>query len=90
MKKSILSFLITTMLAVTLLMSASGAVLGDIDGNGKVNSTDARLALRYTARLQTLTQAQLTAADMDGNGFFASPRIWSRSLPSRPQRRKLR
>ena len=41
---------------------------GDINGDGKVTSVDARLALRYAARLQSLTASQLSAGDMDGDG----------------------
>ncbi|MBQ9879799.1 MAG: dockerin type I repeat-containing protein [Clostridia bacterium] len=42
--------------------------IGDVDGSGKVDSTDARLALRAAAKLDTLTSEQFTAADVDSNG----------------------
>lgn len=41
---------------------------GDIDGDGKVSSADARLALRAAVELDTLTDAQKMAADLDGDG----------------------
>ena len=43
-------------------------ITGDLDGNGKVSAADARIALRVSARLETLTAAQTTLADVDGNG----------------------
>ncbi|MBQ9879092.1 MAG: hypothetical protein IJM45_01525 [Clostridia bacterium] len=41
--------------------------LGDVDGNGSVNATDARLALRAAAKLDTLEGAFAVAADPDGS-----------------------
>ena len=41
---------------------------GDVDGSGRVNSSDARLALRAAARMETLTAEQFAAADVDGSG----------------------
>ncbi len=40
----------------------------DINGNGKTDAADARLALRAAAKLQTLTEEQKKAADCDGDG----------------------
>ena len=42
--------------------------LGDITGDGKVNSSDARKALRAAAKLDTLNETETLLADMDGNG----------------------
>ncbi len=39
---------------------------GDVDGNGKVESADARLALRASVGLDTLNDVQQKAADVDG------------------------
>ena len=47
---------------------ASAVLVGDVDGSGKVNSSDARKALRAAARIETLTGDAFTAADTDGNG----------------------
>ena len=41
--------------------------LGDVDGNGKVNATDARKILRHVAGLDDLNNLGLKAADIDGN-----------------------
>lgn len=43
-------------------------VMGDVDNNGKVESADARLALRFSAKLESLTEKQQVLADVDGNG----------------------
>ncbi len=42
--------------------------LGDVDENGKIEATDARLALRAAVKLETLTETQTKAADADKNG----------------------
>ena len=47
-------------------------VLGDADGNGRINSADARLALRAAARLGTLSEDQQKLADMDADGAVRS------------------
>ncbi|MBR1811092.1 MAG: leucine-rich repeat protein [Clostridia bacterium] len=47
-------------------------MLGDLNGDKKVNSVDARLALRAAARLDTLTDVQRLAADIDGDGKVGS------------------
>lgn len=39
--------------------------LGDVDLNGKITASDARLALRYSAKLEKLTQEQLRNADVN-------------------------
>lgn len=41
--------------------------VGDVDGNGKVNATDARKILRHVAGLDDLNNLGLKAADIDGN-----------------------
>ncbi len=46
--------------------------LGDVNGDGKINSTDARLALRAAAKLETLTALQETLADISGDGKVRS------------------
>lgn len=48
--------------------SSSGSVRGDVNGNGKTDASDARLALRAAASLITLDDAQKKRADMDGDG----------------------
>ena len=44
-------------------------LLGDIDGDKVVNTTDARLALQYAVEKITLDEAQLAAGDVDGDGI---------------------
>ena len=47
--------------------------LGDVNGDGYIHADDARLALRASARLETLSDAQLIAADVNGDGkLFAN------------------
>ncbi len=41
---------------------------GDVDGNGQILADDARLALRASAKLETLDEIQKKAADVDGSG----------------------
>lgn len=41
---------------------------GDVNQDGKVTAADARLALRYSAKLQMLTNAQMKAADANADG----------------------
>ncbi|MBQ6020134.1 MAG: BMP family ABC transporter substrate-binding protein [Clostridia bacterium] len=45
---------------------------GDMDGDGKVKSGDARRVLRYAAKLETLNDLQLRLADADGDGKVRS------------------
>ena len=49
-------------------LDPSAVQLGDINGDGTVNTTDARLALQYAVEKITLTSAQLSAGDVDGDG----------------------
>lgn len=41
---------------------------GDVDGDAIVTASDARLALRFAAKLEILTQDAQTAADINGDG----------------------
>ena len=41
---------------------------GDVNGDGKVTSADAREALRASAKLETLTDKQKQTADVNGDG----------------------
>ncbi len=42
--------------------------LGNVDGNGKVDSTDARMVLQYAVKKIPAEALNLAAADVDGNG----------------------
>ena len=43
-------------------------VLGDVTMDGKINSSDARLALRAAAKVETLAELQQKLADVDADG----------------------
>jgi hypothetical protein len=48
--------------------TAPQIVIGDINGDGKINATDALIIKRYIAGNVTLTDAQKSAADINGDG----------------------
>ena len=43
-------------------------LLGDMDGDGVLKSSDARTLLRFVADVETLTEEQLALADVNGDG----------------------
>ena len=43
-------------------------VYGDVNGDGKINATDAALTYRYVNNKAVLTESQLAAADVNGDG----------------------
>ncbi len=45
---------------------------GDVDGDGSINSTDARLVLRYCVGAVTLNDAQVSSADINKDGTVSS------------------
>lgn len=47
-------------------------ILGDVDFNGKVSTSDARLVLRMAARLETANEQQLLAGDLNENGKLST------------------
>lgn len=47
--------------------SQEALMLGDIDSDGKITASDARLALRYSVGLEKFSQKQRKAADVDLN-----------------------
>ena len=53
---------------IPALKEPSRNTLGDVNGDGKINASDARLALRISAQIDIPTADQFTAADTDGNG----------------------
>ncbi|MCL2514053.1 MAG: dockerin type I repeat-containing protein [Oscillospiraceae bacterium] len=50
--------------------SAKEQMLGDVSGDGEISADDARLVLRYVAKLQDLTEEQKKAADVDNDGVI--------------------
>lgn len=53
--------------SVTGTSAAEVYQLGDVDGNGKIDAGDARLALRASAKLENLSDAGFVAADIDSD-----------------------
>ena len=48
---------------------ASVTLFGDVDGNGKIDSTDARRALRIAATIERpMSDYQIFLADLNANG----------------------
>lgn len=45
---------------------------GDVNGDAKINASDARLALRASAKLEALSDVQQSAADVDNSGTVTS------------------
>ncbi len=53
---------------ITLYAVWETAVMrGDADGNGKVTASDARIALRISAKLQAGTESEISACDLNGD-----------------------
>jgi len=46
--------------------------LGDVDGDGEISASDARLALRASVGLEDLSDSEVKAADVDGDGSISS------------------
>ncbi len=55
--------------AITTITPEPKGLLGDINGDKVVNTTDARLALQYAVEKITLDEEQLAAGDVDGDGI---------------------
>lgn len=74
MKKSISVLLVLLMVLTPLtafatmpVYDASWARMGDVNYDGRINAADARLVLRYSAKLET-TEFDPYCSDTDGNG----------------------
>ncbi len=65
MKKLSFALLLAALMCLSLTSAALAALAGDIDGDGKVTASDARLALRAAVDLETLTAEQTKLADAD-------------------------
>ena len=78
MKKTAFKPLLSVLLAAALLLgctaavSAASRIPGDINGDGKLTSQDARLALRAAVGLDRLSGYDLRFADVDRNGDVTS------------------
>ena len=76
MTKKLLALILTAamLLSVPFVYSVADAPVrrGDADGDGKVSSADARLALRASVGLETLTADFIMQCDVDANGKVES------------------
>lgn len=67
MKKHYPAIVLTLLLLLTSVIPvfAAGTVLGDVDGDGKISASDARIALRTSVGLDSLSDSKFKAADAD-------------------------
>ena len=49
----------------TITVEKPKGLLGDVNGDGKVNSRDAMLVLQYSAKITTLAEDQLVRGDVN-------------------------
>lgn len=74
MAKKLLATVLATMMALSAaaLPASAAGKLGDVDNDGEITSGDARLALRGSVSLETVTPDFLARADIDKNGEVES------------------
>ncbi|MCL2512417.1 MAG: dockerin type I domain-containing protein [Oscillospiraceae bacterium] len=60
------------LLSLSLIFSSSALLTGDVDFDGEISASDARLILRHAAKLDILTGDALRAADINGDGTVDS------------------
>lgn len=68
MKKKIFTIMFAILLLTVLSITAFAYNIGDVNGDGGIKAADARLALRYSAKLEEFTDEQVAAADVDASG----------------------
>lgn len=69
MKRFLISFLIfILMITICVSASAKSVLLGDIDSDGRIVASDARVILRASAGLESLSDVQRKVADVDSDG----------------------
>ena len=69
MKKKIIAIILSVLMLLSVApLSVMAAELGDVDGNGKIDATDARTALRAAVGLDKLKAEQVSLADVDFDG----------------------
>lgn len=57
---------------LTITVQESAGLLGDVNGDGKINSTDAMLVLQHAVKMITLTEEQQLRADVTRDGAINS------------------
>ncbi|MEG0457263.1 MAG: dockerin type I repeat-containing protein, partial [Oscillospiraceae bacterium] len=75
--KKIVSLLLAAAFSMTALtfanfVSAEGFMLGDVNGNSKIDTLDSLKILKHVANIEKLTEAEQKAADCDENGTINS------------------
>lgn len=71
--KKYISVVLAVVIAFSVAICAYAATLkGDANGDGKITSIDARVALQVGAGLKTCTAAEKKVLDMDNNGKITS------------------
>ena len=68
MKKVIVSLVLSIIVLFSLAVSASAAYYGDVDGSGKVTASDARIILRVSAKMDTISEDKAVFADANRDG----------------------
>ncbi len=66
--KKIVALILVAVMVMSLSIVAFAAKLGDVNGNGKVQASDALMVLQSVAGTRTLTAAEKKRADADKNG----------------------
>ncbi|MEG0664045.1 MAG: sialate O-acetylesterase, partial [Clostridia bacterium] len=61
-----------TALTFANFVSAEGFMLGDVNGNSKIDTLDSLKILKHVANIEKLTEAEQKAADCDENGTINS------------------
>ena len=67
-KKSVISIILSLVLCLQLAFAAAAAMTGDVDNDGTLSASDARLALRASVNLENLSDEEFNAADVDSDG----------------------
>ena len=78
MKNKRIRTAISTLMVMALVLTSFSALshaqrkLGDVDGDGKITSADARTTLRASVKLDKLTEEEMLAANVDGDSYVTS------------------
>ena len=67
----IISLVLCISFCSTLVVYSSAALKGDLDGDGRVTTTDARTILSIASGITKPTVAQMELADMNGDGIIS-------------------